>query len=46
MWMHIDGCWGGFLAFADKYKDRGLMDGANRADSLCFNPHKGLGVPI
>ena len=34
MWMHVDACWGGFLAFADKYKDRGLLDGVERADSL------------
>jgi len=46
LWFHIDASWGGYLAFADKYKDRGLFEGAERADSLNVNPHKGLGVPI
>lgn len=46
MWMNVDACWGGFLIFADKYKDRKLLAGVERANSLCFNPHKGLGVPI
>lgn len=45
MWHHIDACWGGFLIFASKEKQGNIFDGANRADSIAFNPHKGLGVP-
>jgi glutamate/tyrosine decarboxylase-like PLP-dependent enzyme len=43
LWHHIDGCWGGFLAFSDKHKH--LFSGIENADSVTFNPHKGLGVP-
>jgi len=35
MWFNIDACWGGFLAFADKYGDKGgLFDGSERAQSI------------
>ena len=44
LWHHIDACWGGFLAFSDKYKY--LFDGTEKSDSIAFNPHKGLGVPL
>ena len=43
LWHHIDGCWGGFLAWSDKHKH--LFDGAERADSITMNCHKGQGVP-
>lgn len=43
MWHHIDACWGGFLVFSDRCKH--LFDGCEKADSLAFNPHKGLGTP-
>jgi glutamate/tyrosine decarboxylase-like PLP-dependent enzyme len=43
VWHHIDACWGGFLTFSDKHKH--LFDGADKCDSIAFNPHKGLGVP-
>jgi len=45
MWHHIDSCYGGYLIFADKYKDKRLFDGAERADSLSINAHKGLNIP-
>jgi glutamate/tyrosine decarboxylase-like PLP-dependent enzyme len=44
LWHHIDACWGGFLAFSDKHKH--LLRGAEKADSIAFNAHKGLGVPL
>lgn len=44
MWHHIDGCWGGFLAWSDKHKER-LFAGTERADSITMNCHKGQGVP-
>ena len=43
IWHHIDACWGGFLIFSEKHKH--LFKGAEHADSLAVNPHKGLGVP-
>ncbi|WAR04442.1 DCE1-like protein, partial [Mya arenaria] len=44
IWMHIDGAWGGSVLFTEKY--RHLLDGVNRADSMTWNPHKMMGVPL
>lgn len=44
MWMHIDGSWGGGVAFSTKY--RHLLAGSELADSVTINPHKMLGVPL
>ena len=44
MWHHIDACWGGFLIFSDRCKNT-IMKGCEKADSISFNPHKGLGTP-
>lgn len=41
---HIDASWGGAVAFSSKEKAR--MAGCEKADSLAFNPHKMLGVPL
>jgi glutamate decarboxylase len=43
-WFHIDACWGGAVAFSDNL--RYLIKGSERADSIAFNPHKMLGVPL
>ena len=45
MWHHVDACWGGFVIFADKDRQKGLMKGIEKVDSIAFNPHKGMGVP-
>jgi len=45
LWHHIDGCWGGFLTFADKHRNKGLFDGSELSDSISLNAHKGWGVP-
>jgi len=45
IWMHVDGALGGSLLFSeDKKKD--YLKGIHRADSLIFNMHKMMGVPI
>jgi len=44
VWMHIDGAWGGAALLSNKQKN--LMNGADRADSFCWNPHKMLGIPL
>ncbi|XP_052253177.1 glutamate decarboxylase 1-like [Dreissena polymorpha] len=44
VWMHIDGAWGGSVLFTEKY--RYLLDGVHRADSMTWNPHKMMGVPL
>jgi len=44
VWMHVDGAWGGSAVMSAKH--RHLMAGVELADSLTWNPHKALGVPI
>jgi glutamate/tyrosine decarboxylase-like PLP-dependent enzyme len=41
-WLHIDAAWGGFLALLGH---RALLAAINKADSMCFDPHKSLGQP-
>eukprot|EP00421_Protoceratium_reticulatum_P074832 CAMPEP_0168407072 /NCGR_PEP_ID=MMETSP0228-20121227/25974_1 /TAXON_ID=133427 /ORGANISM="Protoceratium reticulatum, Strain CCCM 535 (=CCMP 1889)" /LENGTH=556 /DNA_ID=CAMNT_0008420731 /DNA_START=15 /DNA_END=1683 /DNA_ORIENTATION=+ len=44
LWHHVDGCWGGgALLSPDK---RHLMEGAERADSIAWNPHKMAGSTL
>ncbi|KAF7592213.1 hypothetical protein BBP40_000484 [Aspergillus hancockii] len=43
-WFHVDACWGGAVAFSDNL--RHLIKGSELADSIAFNPHKMLGVPL
>jgi glutamate/tyrosine decarboxylase-like PLP-dependent enzyme len=39
-WCHIDAAWGGALALLEGHN---YLAGIERADSLCFDPHKALG---
>lgn len=43
-WYHVDACWGGAAVFSDEL--RPLLKGSEMADSISFNPHKLLGVPL
>lgn len=43
-WFHVDACWGGAAVFSASLKGR--LDGTELADSISFNPHKMLGVPL
>lgn len=43
LWFHIDGSWGGNVAFSEKYRHK--LNGCHRANSITVNPHKALGVP-
>ena len=38
VWLHVDGAWGGAALLSRKL--RHLMAGCERADSVCWNPHK------
>ncbi len=38
MWMHVDGAMSGTAAVCPEF--RWILDGMERADSFCFNPHK------
>lgn len=44
LWLHVDAAWGGFAAFVPELKAD--LHGVNRADSLTFDPHKMLSVPM
>ena len=45
MWLHVDGSWGGAVAFSKPLRE-GRLHGIELADSVTFNPHKLLGVPL
>jgi L-2,4-diaminobutyrate decarboxylase len=44
VWLHVDGAYG--LAYSLIPKLRHLFSGAERADSISWDPHKQFGVPI
>lgn len=44
LWLHIDGSWGGPVAFSRKHRHN--LKGAERADSIAVTPHKMMGVPM
>jgi len=44
LWLHVDAAYAGSAAVAPEL--RWLLDGCERADSLVFNPHKWLMVPV
>ena len=44
IWLHIDTAYAGSAAVVPEF--RWLLDGCDRADSLIFNPHKWLMVPV
>ncbi len=44
LWLHVDGAYG--LAYSLVPKWKSLFTGLELADSICWDPHKQLGVPI
>lgn len=44
IWMHVDAAYGGAMALLDE--GRYVMRGAEQADSVAFNPHKWMFVPL
>lgn len=44
IWLHIDGAWGGSVSLSETH--RHLLHGIQRADSMTWNPHKMMGVPL
>lgn len=43
-WLHVDGAYGFAYSLVPEWKT--LFSGFELADSLCWNPHKQLGIPI
>jgi aromatic-L-amino-acid decarboxylase len=44
LWLHVDGAYAGVSAILPEM--RWILRGADRADSICVNPHKWLFVPV
>jgi len=44
IWLHVDTAYAGSAAIVPEF--RWVLDGCDRADSLVFNPHKWLMVPV
>ncbi len=43
-WLHVDGAWGGAVAFSSE--QRRFLQGFDKADSMTWDAHKMLGVPL
>lgn len=43
LWLHVDAAWAGTAALCDDVRAM-IVQGADRADSWCSNPHKWMGV--
>ena len=44
LWLHVDAAWGGSCLFSSKHSH--LMDGVDLADSVCWDAHKMMGMPL
>jgi glutamate/tyrosine decarboxylase-like PLP-dependent enzyme len=44
LWLHVDAAWGGSCLFSAN--KRRLMDGVELADSVCWDAHKMMGMPL
>ena len=44
IWFHLDAAWGGAALFSKE--TRGLLQGINRTNSICWDPHKFMGLPL
>lgn len=46
LWFHVDAAWGGSFIFSSKPELKDKLNGSETADSISWNPHKMLGMPV
>jgi hypothetical protein len=47
LWVHLDASWGGAMAFSSDLTHRhALLGGSEQCDSITWNPHKLMGIPL
>ena len=44
IWLHVDAAWGGSCLFSRRHRE--LMDGIELVDSICWDAHKMMGLPL
>jgi len=44
IWFHVDACFGGSVILSSKYKH--LLAGCEQADSIAWDPHKMMSIPL
>jgi glutamate/tyrosine decarboxylase-like PLP-dependent enzyme len=44
IWCHVDAAWGGMALFSSS--TRKLLDGIEQSDSVCWDAHKMMGLPL
>jgi glutamate/tyrosine decarboxylase-like PLP-dependent enzyme len=44
IWFHVDACFGGSVILSSRY--RRLLAGSERADSIAWDPHKMMSIPL
>ena len=44
IWLHLDAAWGGAALLSEKHKH--LLAGIDKTNSICWDPHKLMGVPL
>jgi len=44
LWLHVDAAWGGACVFSNTHA--ALMAGVEKADSICWDAHKMMSVPL
>lgn len=46
VWLHADCSWGGAAILSSRTETRDLLAGVDAADSVAWNPHKLMGIPM
>lgn len=46
LWVHLDASWGGAIAFSKSQSQKKLLHGSELCNSITWNPHKLMGIPL